>query len=164
MVNIKGFNHYKVDREGNVYSFKGGRAGIKLKPQARAHQQTVVYMYDIGGNRHRRAVSHIVAEAFLDNPHNLPNVVHKNSDRADNRLENLVWANTKDTHTIVRNNGVYKQYKVDKHTQEIKDLYAGGKGMKINAIAKKFNVNRATIRWHLLGRRYSARQPAKELK
>ena len=36
-------------------------------------------------------VHRLVAEAFLPNPNNLPQVHHKNHDTKDNRIQNLVW-------------------------------------------------------------------------
>jgi hypothetical protein len=41
-------------------------------------------------------VHRLVAEAFLDNPNNLPIVHHKNRDKLDNRLENLQWVSYQD--------------------------------------------------------------------
>lgn len=161
---IKGFPDYKITESGDVYSFKVYKSGKKLKPSVRPHAQTVVVLYDQKGERHMLAVSRLVAQTFLSNPNNLPNVVHLNSDRADNRLENLKWANSKDTFLTAVSNKKYKQYKVYDKVESIKKNILGG--MTINDAAKKYGVNRATIRWWLLGRRYSKKQlphPSKPL-
>lgn len=33
----------------------------------------------------------LIAETYIPNPHNLPEVNHKNKNRSDNRVENLEW-------------------------------------------------------------------------
>ena len=44
----------------------------------------------------RLGVHQVVAEAFLPNPNNLPEVNHINSDRSDNRACNLEWVSHSD--------------------------------------------------------------------
>ena len=41
-------------------------------------------------------IHRLVAEAFIDNPHELTDVDHINGNRSDNRLENLRWLSHKD--------------------------------------------------------------------
>ena len=45
----------------------------------------------IDGKRAMKSVHMLVAQTFIANPDNLPQVNHKNCDRGDNRVSNLEW-------------------------------------------------------------------------
>ena len=51
----------------------------------------VVSLVDENGNRKNFYVHRLVADAFLENPNNLPQVDHIDYDRKNNRLSNLRW-------------------------------------------------------------------------
>lgn len=107
---IAGFeNEYEVSNYGNVRSvdrivfiprrnktiqpveFKG----ITLKPNI-MHQNGYLYV-DLMRNqtKTRRSIHRLVAQAFLENPEQLPCVNHKDESRDNNCVDNLEWCTAK---------------------------------------------------------------------
>lgn len=78
-----------VDVEGNIY-WRDQYGNINLKKQ---HINNNGYMYIERGQRKKKLRVHrLVAETFIPNPENKPEVDHINRIRNDNRVENLRWA------------------------------------------------------------------------
>lgn len=85
---IKGYEGlYQVSTMGRVKSIRYGKERI-LKPNEDGWGYFRVRLFK-NGQRKAYKVHRLVAEAFLDNPDNLPQVNHKNEDKSDNRVENL---------------------------------------------------------------------------
>lgn len=98
---IKGYEGvYEINELGQVRSvdrtveYKDGsarkRKGKELKPSTNKYGYAAVILSKNGISK-TWIVHRLVAEAFLLNPNNLPEVHHKNHDRKDNRMENLKW-------------------------------------------------------------------------
>ena len=96
---IKGYEGlYEVSSEGRVKS-TGKKKGI-MRPGTSKGYLKVGLTKD--GIRSMFRVHRLVAEAFIPNPDNKPEVDHINGDRKDNRVENLRWM----THKENNNNPV----------------------------------------------------------
>ena len=86
---IDGFEgKYAVSNLGNVYSYKLKR-NLKFNKNRSGNYVGVVLFKE--GKQYRFQVHRLVAQAFIPNPKNLPQVNHKNEIQNDNRVENLEW-------------------------------------------------------------------------
>ena len=85
---IKESDGYFVLDDGNVFSVKSGKV---LKPIEDRYGYHFVNIYEKTGNMKSRKIHRLVAEAFIPNPKNLPQVNHINEDKHDNRVCNLEW-------------------------------------------------------------------------
>jgi len=97
---VKGFEGlYSVDREGNVWSYPKKKHILKGKfliPfMSEGKQKGYHYVTLMKENKKcSKKVHRLVAEAFIPNPDNLPEVNHKNAIKTCNKVWNLEW-NTK---------------------------------------------------------------------
>lgn len=86
---VKGYEGlYKISNLGNVYSVKRAR-NLKLLNSHHGYKRIRLY---IGSKAWKTyAVHRLVAEAFISNPHNLPEVNHKDENPSNNVASNLEW-------------------------------------------------------------------------
>ena len=88
---------YIVSTDGKVYSTKNyAKAKYHQEIKQRLNRDGYLQI-TVGKTGHRRAyrVHRMVAEAFIPNPDNLPEVNHKDCNRTNNNVENLEWCTHK---------------------------------------------------------------------
>lgn len=100
MGKIKSVERYMLNRWGN--GFKRWREKIKKQTLSKNGYYTVIL--STNGNYKTYFTHRLVAEAFIPNPENKPCIDHINTDRTDNRVENLRWV----THKENQNNPLTK--------------------------------------------------------
>ena len=78
---------YQVSSEGRVRSVRNQKL-MKPKTDKKGYK---VIQFSVNGEKKGFKVNRLVAQAFIENPNNLPCTNHKNCITDDNRVENLEW-------------------------------------------------------------------------
>lgn len=85
---VPGFEgRYMVSDDGYVFSLRTGKL---LKPNRKKTGYLEVTLAKNNRLTYRQ-LHRLIAEAFIPNPENKPQVNHKNGDKTDNRVCNLEW-------------------------------------------------------------------------
>lgn len=88
---IKSVKRTIIGKDGNKYSFK--ERILKVQPNKFVeYPQVSLWKNNIGVTFY---VHRLVAEAFIPNPKHLPEVNHKDGNRANNTVENLEWVDSR---------------------------------------------------------------------
>lgn len=104
MKQIKNFENYYVDEHGTVYSKKTSKLK-KLSPILTYYGYHEVQLCGFI-QKLRAKVHRLVAEVFIPNPLNLPQVNHIDGNKQNNHVSNLEWCTPKDNLKHARENGL----------------------------------------------------------
>jgi hypothetical protein len=156
---IPGFDGlYLVSNKGNVRSYpritedKNGRflsaKGKVIKPCLTDRGYLKVFLVK-DGVRTAKRVNRLVAEVFVPNVYNKPEVNHKNGNKTDNRAENLEWCTRQENVKHAYDTGLNPSRRklTDKQVEEIRVVYKPhSREFGTVALAKKYGVSHVTIR------------------
>ena len=117
-VPIPDYSDYLIFEDGRVFSKKTNKF---LRPNITTSGYHTVELFNAKGSK-RFLIHRLVAKAFVENPYNLPQVNHKDENKANNSVENLEWC----TAFYNMNYGTCQE-RAKRHTDYTKEIY------KINA-------------------------------
>jgi hypothetical protein len=98
---IKGYEGlYEVSNLGNVKSLNYSHTGKpKLLKLCKLKNGYLMVQLSKNSVTEKRLVHRLVAQAFLPNPDNLPEVNHKSEIKSQNNVENLEWCSSSYNHS-----------------------------------------------------------------
>ena len=141
---------YDVTESGIVVNTKTGKVLHQYKSK---HGYLRVALCE-NGKQKRVFVHRLVAMKYIPNPHNLPQVNHKNGIKTDNRVKNLEWCTKSENMKHAVNTGLYSPPRIivegEQHGRaklKKQDIVYILKHKEIGdtELAKKFNVSREHI-------------------
>ena len=89
MVDIPGYEgKYKINESGIVINKKGH--AMRTAVSNSGYLRTALEEMD-SSKRYNKSIHRLVAETFIENPDNLPVVMHKDNDKLNNHVSNLQW-------------------------------------------------------------------------
>ena len=147
--------HYQVSNFGRVKSIKFGKEIILKQNIRRGYYYVCLSKNGIAKNYF---VHRLVAQAFLPNPDNLPQVNHKDEDKTNNNVTNLEWCTKEENQNhAVRTN--LMQHGEDRPSAKLKEsdvleIYKLKGIMKASDIANKYGVSKNTINCILRGSKW----------
>jgi len=137
---------YFVDTNGNVY-----RNGKKMKTSMNKFGYEKVKLSVNGKSIHTR-IHRIVAETYILNPENKPQVNHIDGNKMNNCVNNLEWNTSKENTQHAINNNLmakgeksYRSILSQKEVKEIRDKYTPYK-YPFSKLAKEYGVSPTCIK------------------
>ena len=156
---VVGFEGYAVSSYGRVKSFKQYRTGKIRKPVLIGKYLCVSLSFC--GEEKFRTIHSLVAETFIPNPDNKPEVNHRVGCKFNCHVSNLEWATSSENRQHAVKNGL-QPLGVDRSDSKIKNekdiIYIRDNPDKLTLkqLAEKFGVDLTTISQIQLGKKYKS--------
>lgn len=132
---------YEITRKGEVINKKWGNRKLKPQPNGKGYLRV-----HIAGRMY--FVHRLVAEIYVPNPQNKPQVNHKDGDKTNNNADNLEWVTNQENRDHAMKNGLHfkgEKCSWSKLTQKAVEYIRSHTDCSKNDLAELFGVSPSTI-------------------
>lgn len=105
---IEEFPIYEVSNTGVV---RNKRTKKEKKPNISEKGYELIKIYVKTGTAYKRRIHRLVAQAFIPNPENKPEVNHKDGNKRNNAVNNLEWVTQKENYEHAVDMGLHTSVK-----------------------------------------------------
>ena len=133
---------YLITEEGDVYSTKSGKLKKRKQDTNNDGYKTIALCNN--GKKKTHSIQRLVAETYLPNPDNLPEVNHKDEVKSNNNVANLEWS----THAYNSQYSLARSYNVENvRTGERQTIF------NLHAFCRDTGLDRSSLKRTLTGER-----------
>lgn len=141
---------YEVASDGSVWSNVGKRKQLTGKVCRTGYRMVVL---TVNGKKIYKNIHRLVAENFLENPENKPEVNHKDGDKQNNSVDNLEWVTSSENQKHAIKAGL-QVYKIEQGiANEIRYLYKTG-GRSYVKLGEKFGIKKTNVGYIINNKRW----------
>lgn len=145
--NLRSVDRKTIGKNGVIKHFKG-----KDKATKKNNRGYIMANIYLDGEEKTVLIHRLVALAFIENPHNFPEVKHLDGNKNNNCVNNLEWVSSKENQNHARVNGLSNQHGQNSVNSKLKDyeaiqireMWDTGKYKKVE-LSKLFNVSTSVI-------------------
>ena len=144
---IKGYENYSVSTEGVVVNEKSNKI-LGLYISNTGYERVTLSK----NNKTKKfSIHRLIADAFIPNTENKPQVNHINEIKTDNRVENLEWVTQSENalHSIKKRKEYNKNDTTTKGYKKIVNSKTGEVVIGIDVLAEKLNLQYNTVKSRL---------------